>query len=184
MRWSPLLALPLAGALACATGQAENDADASTPADGGRSVDAATAVDAAPPDAAAIPCVEGNVNMVDPASGICYMLFNAGGTWNQASAGCNAAGNGAHLVTILSAAENTFVRSITTGVFYIGAADVATEGTFLWVTGEAINATFSRWDGGEPNNNNGNEDCAEMRDNDTWNDTDCTDARRYVCKRP
>lgn len=180
MRW---LVLATSLNVACATASSiDDDLDAASQRDGSPTTDAAPA-DAPPIDAAPIACEGGDINVVDPGSGHCYMVFNTNRNWNGASSSCNTLGNGAHLVTIFDATENQVVRNLRAGKFWIGAADVATEGNFVWVTGETINSTFENWDGGEPNNS-GNEDCAEMRDNLTWNDGDCPDTQPYVCERP
>lgn len=94
---------------------------------------------------------------------------------------------GGHLVTINDAAENAFVLS-TFGNFggiksplWLGFNDEASEGNFVWTSGEAV--TYQNWNAGEPNNG-GNEDHAAMRGlsfspgADTWNDVGA--AERYL----
>lgn len=76
-----------------------------------------------------------------------------------------------YLVTITSAAENTFVSNLAGGQFFLGASDVATPGTFQWLggpeagqafwqrgagnVGAAIGGAFAGWNDGEPNNGGG-----------------------------
>ncbi|MEQ8329920.1 MAG: right-handed parallel beta-helix repeat-containing protein [Longimicrobiales bacterium] len=78
-----------------------------------------------------------------------------------------------HLVTITSAAELAFLGTVqndsiqTSWRPWIGLSDAATEGTFVWVTGEPF--SFSNWSVGEPNNLAG-EDYVEMFSNLEWND--------------
>jgi len=85
-------------------------------------------------------------------------------TWTNARAACD--NMGGHLVTITSAAENTFVFN-TWPSGWIGFTDEVTEGQWRWVTGETV--TYTNWNGGEPNNA-GNEDYAQFVSGGRWND--------------
>jgi hypothetical protein len=85
-------------------------------------------------------------------------------TWTNARTAC--ANMGGHLVTITSAAENTFVFN-TWPSGWIGFTDEAVEGQWRWVTNEAV--TYTNWNGGEPNNA-GNEDYAQFVSGGRWND--------------
>ena len=168
--------------LGCATAPGEtSDIDASQTVLRDSGIADANLPDAAPPDAQSLPCEGGTINVVDPGTGRCYMYFQAGANWTSAQANCVALGGGAHLVTIMDSGENSFVRNLAGGDFWIGASDVDVEGTFVWVTGEAF--AFDAWNGGEPNNSNGNEDCAHMRSNPTWNDSICGSSQPYMCER-
>jgi len=60
--------------------------------------------------------------------------------------------------------------------YWIGASDLATEGSFVWAEShEAVD--YANWRPGEPNNDD-NEDCVEMGWNSDgafgWNDKHCT----------
>jgi len=85
-------------------------------------------------------------------------------TWEQAET--IAQGMGAHLTTINDATENTYINTVATNG-WIGYNDKATEGTWVWANGET--ATYTNWNGGEPNNA-GNEDYAAIYSNGGWND--------------
>lgn len=82
-------------------------------------------------------------------------------------------GSQGHLLTITSSEENAFIydnfgSGIGGGLIWLGLTDVASEGTFEWVTGEAF--SYNNWRSGEPNNR-GNEDYASFAGVDaTWND--------------
>jgi hypothetical protein len=107
-------------------------------------------------------------------NGNTYQLVFANLTWTSAEAAAEATlrdGQPGHLVTIGSAAENSFVANLSSGDFraWIGLSDTANEGSFAWVTGEPV--TYTNWSGGEPNNSVGGEDYVEMfASNDAWND--------------
>ena len=100
-------------------------------------------------------------------------------TWEQAEA--EAQRLGGHLVTIGSAEENSFVTDYARFIYgdqgvWIGLNDAASEGDFVWASGEA--AAYTNWYPGEPNNfpTFGGEDYAELRmwgrnaDGGMWND--------------
>jgi hypothetical protein len=82
---------------------------------------------------------------------------------------------GGHLATLNDAAEEAALRERfgTLEYFWIGFNDIATEGSFEWVSGEPI--TYTNWCSGEPNNFN-DEDAAIINwahgpgFGDCWND--------------
>ena len=52
----------------------------------------------------------------------------------------------------------------------------------MWVDGS--NVAFTNWAPGEPNDQNGVENCVEFYTRDgQWNDMPCTYSRAYVCKK-
>jgi hypothetical protein len=85
----------------------------------------------------------------------------------------NLSGN---LVVINSQAENDWINN-SVGEIWIGYNDAASEGNFVWVTGETNG--YENWNTGEPNNSNG-EDYTVMYNNGSWNDLRGTNTRRYV----
>src|SRR6185295_16590950 len=92
-------------------------------------------------------------------------------------------GLGGHLATVRNAAENQWIYSqfsrfggLSRGL-WIGLNDAASEGTFVWVSGEA--ESFRNWGAGEPVNQNGLDDYVhlfwpsegrESRWNDNWDE--------------
>ncbi len=82
-----------------------------------------------------------------------HTYFRSNTSTNWTTANTNALALGAHLVTITSAAENSFLS--TAGVSWTNMSDAATEGTWVWLNGEPV--TYTNWNAGEPNNS-GNED--------------------------
>lgn len=112
------------------------------------------------------------VSVTNPANGHRYTM-HTGRTWTQAEA--LAVSLGGHLVTINDAAENEFVRASVLGFDgvdrrgWIGFNDAASEGNFVWSSGEA--ASYTNWNGGEPNNAGGVENFTEMLGGSgAWND--------------
>lgn len=93
-------------------------------------------------------------------------------------------GNSGHVVAIQSAAENNWVwLTMNKGDIWIGLSDRegvapgASESQvtgnpstlgWRWTSGEAL--TFTNWGGGEPNDWNGAEDAAHIRNDSLWND--------------
>ncbi|MEO8706001.1 MAG: lectin-like protein, partial [Kofleriaceae bacterium] len=112
-----------------------------------------------------------------------YLFCITAQSWANARATCSAAGY--KLVQIDDAAENAYVRTTATTLFgtgdiHIGASDQITEGVWVWEEsaeqfwqggsgGTAVGNRFNSWAGGEPNDD-GTEDCAELRSNQLWND--------------
>ena len=75
-----------------------------------------------------------------------YQRFDTPMSWTNAKAFCEA--RGAHLATVTSAAEQSFIRSFFgPGVVFLGATDLPT-GIWHWITGEPW--SFTAWDPGEP----------------------------------
>jgi cysteine-rich repeat protein len=111
--------------------------------------------------------------------GACFLAYAELATWADAEARC--VGIGGHLATIANAGENTTIAGLAAavGALWIGYNDVASEGSFVWASGEAPG--FTSWNGGEPNNA-GNEDCTETGAGGGWNDLPCTALRAPLCE--
>ncbi|WP_052700250.1 C-type lectin domain-containing protein [Methylocucumis oryzae] len=86
-----------------------------------------------------------------------YQRFDRNFTWNESKAYCESLS--AHLATITSDEENTFITSkVLPGgsyadYYYIGATDETTEGVWKWITGEPF--AYNHWQPGQPNCRNG-----------------------------
>lgn len=96
-----------------------------------------------------------------------YYKSNSSMSWSSAKSLCE--GNGGHLVTITSAAENSFCSSPTR--MWIGLTDQISEGTYMWVTGEPL--LYTNWAPSQPDNAGGLEDFVEINWNNSgwWNDS-------------
>lgn len=116
---------------------------------------------------------------VNPANGHAYALTAPMG-WAAAEA--HASTQGAHLVTIRSAAEQTWIyQTFGTVGFWIGFSDAATEGTWTWTSGES--PTYTNWCPGEPNNAS-NEDFSNLSGCGGWNDVEDTVLLPGIMERP
>jgi hypothetical protein len=110
----------------------------------------------------------------------CYTLLPARLSWPDqraaAMTAAAAAGLAGSLVSINAGAENAFVFTTFGGGYWIGLTDLASEGTFVWEDGTVLDladAGQNFFNAGEPNNAGGDEDCARMRADPTWNDITC-----------
>ena len=110
----------------------------------------------------------------NPANGHVYHLLDYS-SWSEAEMA--AIQLGGHLVTVNDQAEHDWIAANFHnfgGVdidLWMGFNDVATEGTFVWSSGEPV--SFTNWDVGEPNNAGAGEDFGCMRYNNPlalWND--------------
>ena len=107
------------------------------------------------------------------ATGHYYDTLGAGGkTWTDSEAAATSIAAGAHLVTINDAIEQAWLVSTfgSSSKFWIGFNDAASEGNFVWVSGEMPG--YINWSTGEPNNNGGAENYAVMNwgNPGQWND--------------
>ena len=87
------------------------------------------------------------------------------------------ADHGGYLAEITSQTEQNLITSIlaTKNNYWIGLADFAREGVFIWQHTFSI-TSYTHWHSGEPSNYGG-EDCVHIRADQghTWNDIDCAD---------
>ena len=107
-------------------------------------------------------------------NGHSYYRSTGSMTWTNARTSCS--NMGGHLVTVTTAAENTFIYNLWSSG-WIGLTDEVLEGTWKWVTGEAY--SYQSWNGGEPNNS-GNEDYIQFVGAGKWNDLNNLSSLPYV----
>lgn len=92
------------------------------------------------------------VPIYNPDTGHFYDIVDSGtnGSWSEAEN--NAIALNGHLVTINDGSEETWLRNtFGRGIrFWIGFNDMASEGNWVWSSGEAV--TYTNWNSGEPNN--------------------------------
>ena len=115
-----------------------------------------------------------------------YKVFNLSLSWDEACAYCESLGG--HMATITSAEENeeVYQAMISQGYTsaYFGFTDRASEGTWVWVTGEPVQ--YTNWQKGEPNNQ-GNKEHYGMyyykNNGSTWNDGDYSGSPvSFICE--
>lgn len=116
----------------------------------------------------------------DPTNHHCFRLDGTGLGWAAAEAACASWSPLAHLASIRNDTELGLVLDLVTTESWIGATDIAVEGTFAWSDGEPFD--FDSWATGEPNDG-GTEDCVAFRASGLWGDTVCSAAKPFVCER-
>ncbi|XP_060565778.1 perlucin-like protein [Ruditapes philippinarum] len=118
-------------------------------------------------------------------AGSCYMIMEEKLSFDEARASCLKLN--ADLVHIENARENTFLRNhlrtLKGTAFWIGLTDTDTEGVFKWVDDNS-KASFTDWDGGQPDDYGSREDCAQFyADYDLkWNDGRCFAILQSICE--
>ena len=117
---------------------------------------------------------------VDTASGHCFAAYDgAQHSYQQAAALCLSFGG--HLPTLASASEDAAAfAAVNAGDHpWLGADDVAVEGTFRWTTGEAF--AYTNFHASQPDDA-GNADCVQYLGDGTWDDTSCASATGTLCE--
>lgn len=129
-------------------------------------------------DGTSVACTESGAKTF---GGHCYFALSGNRNWDSGRTGCT--GVGAHLVTISSAAEESFVETISGGSDrWIGlsrpSGSPVVDASFSWVTGEAF--SFKAWASGEPNDSGL---CVRIRTGGQWSDTSCNNTNTAICER-
>ncbi|XP_037115757.1 perlucin-like protein [Syngnathus acus] len=111
----------------------------------------------------------------------CYFFGNDRKSWWDARLEC--ASKGAHLASILDQREQDWLQSLKKGArAWIGLRRETTGRPWQWA--DATPFYYSAWNGGEPNNLGGKENCVEMWPLGHWNDFPCAlNLKSYICKR-
>lgn len=116
-------------------------------------------------------------------NGHSYYFYNIPVTWYEAEIISKHLGG--HLVSITSADENNFAKSLAgDSSCWIGATDSESEGRWKWTSGEAF--TYSNWRSGEPNNDQGDEGAENFThiagDGSDWNDAPGNVCYPFICE--
>lgn len=160
-------------------GGGKADADATVADADADAADAFDANDAADTSDGAAPCPELGAGGLRYSNGHCYFVLPAT-TQAAGIAACVAVG--AHLVTITSQGEQTFVEAFSNGVSrWIGLTQPTPTNSrmnFVWVTGEPM--PYGNWQSDQPNDMSL---CAAMADNNLWSDRMCGNAYPIICER-
>jgi hypothetical protein len=123
-------------------------------------------------------------------NGHCYFLTTSTQSFSSASSTCAARGAGWTVASVETAAENSFISSLTGSTeYWLSGTDVV-EGTFVWgsggtfwtggPTGSAPAGAYANFVSGEPNNSG---DCMRMVAGGQWRDVSCTSTYRAVCEK-
>jgi Lectin C-type domain/Domain of unknown function (DUF2341) len=139
------------------------------------------------------PCVPDTGCTAHVSGDATYYVCPTARTWADARSKCQLQ-TGGDLAHVSDLADNAFIQSKLSVNAWLGAYDGAVEGAWRWTddntqfwqgtsTGSAVNAAFTNWNSGEPNDASSNEDCAEMVvATGKWNDNNCTLAKPFVCE--
>ncbi|XP_046627140.1 hemolymph lipopolysaccharide-binding protein-like isoform X7 [Neodiprion virginianus] len=109
-------------------------------------------------------------------------------SWNQARITCEK--EGGHLAIINSLAERDAVVTVlraTNPDFYVslGFHDLYEEGHYVTIHGQTLaRAGFNEWADGEPNNEDGPENCGSWHRNGGLNDHKCSVPLPFLCELP
>ncbi|HSX33768.1 MAG TPA: choice-of-anchor U domain-containing protein [Candidatus Saccharimonadales bacterium] len=134
-------------------------------------------------------------------NGHAYKVVDAGSPgldWADAKTAADAStygGVSGYLATVTSSAEDAFIQAMLPGTAWMGASDAANEGDWKWVDGPesgtsfwsggvggtTVGGLYAGWQGGQPDNFNGTENCSEMRVStpSSWNDQSCASLRQF-----
>ncbi|XP_061186946.1 perlucin-like protein [Saccostrea echinata] len=125
--------------------------------------------------------------------GHCYIASPTAMNWMTAELYCES--RGAHMVTIDTDEENQWIMDVFVPPWdaaacsvlwrccntWIGTSDIDQEGLFTWTQQRSM--AYWNWYTDEPNDANGNQDCAALCQNGFWMDRTCTFAASFVCEK-
>jgi hypothetical protein len=124
-------------------------------------------------------------------NGHCYFLTTSTQSFASAKATCAARGAGWGIASLETAAENTFVSSLTGATeYWLSGTDASVEGTFVWgsggtfwsggLNGSAPAGAYAHFVAGEPNNSG---DCVRIVSGGQWRDVSCSASYRALCEK-
>ncbi|KAI8488081.1 hypothetical protein Bbelb_341990 [Branchiostoma belcheri] len=111
----------------------------------------------------------------------CYLLVDTPKTWQDARDTCHLLQ--ADLASLTTADEQTYMATQVDDTYWFGLSDIVAEDDWQWVDGTDFDPAVTYWSPTEPNDSNGNEDCAQIFPNGLWNDQGCTRTHEYICER-
>ena len=76
--------------------------------------------------------------------------------------------------------KNIIDFRIASAIVWYGGYRISNNGPFGWSDGTTF--VWTNWNGGEPNNSWGVENCLERLNIGSWNDARCTNTQLYICK--
>eukprot|EP00058_Branchiostoma_floridae_P009851 XP_002595339.1 hypothetical protein BRAFLDRAFT_87576 [Branchiostoma floridae] len=117
---------------------------------------------------------------------VCYKVFATPKTFSDSSVTCETAGG--TLAMPRDAGTNTFLISIMNknrhADAWIGLHDRKREGRWMWIDGTPSRTGYTAWGPGEPNNQNGKQDCAMYwtANRSLWDDAYCNREEKFICQ--
>lgn len=116
----------------------------------------------------------------EPTTHHCYK-FDPGpiARWNDAQASCKAWGG--DLASVGSSAEYSFLVTFIPRNTWLGANDIATEGTYVWPTLEPF--AYASWEPSYPQDTNHSLNCVATGTQLGWLDRACGSGANFVCER-
>uniref|UniRef100_A0A3B4VBD2 C-type lectin domain-containing protein n=1 Tax=Seriola dumerili TaxID=41447 RepID=A0A3B4VBD2_SERDU len=105
-----------------------------------------------------------------------YFISSGQKSWEDSRQDCK--DRGADLIIVNSKEEQVFINSFNRK-FWIGLSNKDREGTWKWVDGSVLNSTGG-WFGGV---RDGCVSTLWYRQQNTWNDDDCSKAQQWICEK-
>ncbi|XP_072334712.1 C-type lectin domain family 4 member E-like [Scyliorhinus torazame] len=117
----------------------------------------------------------------------CYIFSTDQRNWDDAKQGCECSNS--HLIIINAPEQQNFIiKTVKDNKenYWIGLTDRAEEGKWKWVDGST--ASFLKWQTGQPDNYEDNENCATISANTKeqkfgWNDDNCGKSHPFICEK-
>ncbi|CAH1224628.1 ADAMTS9 [Branchiostoma lanceolatum] len=115
-------------------------------------------------------------------NGACYKGFAEPKTYDDARQRC--AADGGLLAMPTDRATNRFISNLHRASSWLGLTDANSEGRWVFEDGQTLKSSgFANWGRHEPNNADGNEDCAEvLSTRSLWNDVPCNSTKGFTCQ--
>jgi cysteine-rich repeat protein len=134
-------------------------------------------------DACTVEC-DGLGAVEHPVTHHCYVVLPLLRDWFGARDACVAHDPGFSLASLSTLDEVDFIAPYVNSSMWIGANDIADEGTFVWIDGSpwAFPPGTPPWADGQPDNFS-EEECVEVRDGGEINDSPCTSNKGVLCER-
>jgi hypothetical protein len=167
--------------------------DASVTVQSDALIDAPIDARAIPIDAARLACSTAGLTCGGTATmftcgGNCWVLCTGHAPRDTAASAC--AGWMGALGEIDDASEQSCVEAQLNAVAWVGLVQspTATTPEAGWTWNGTVSLGFTHWQSGAPddrdNNENGDEQCAKIQTDGTWDDVTCSSSINFLCERP
>ena len=103
-------------------------------------------------------------------------------SWKEAESYCQNWSPGAHLASISSEEEQTFLQQNFPQTVWLGGSDIDQEGSWIWSDGTCWN--YTNWHSDEPDNSGSIQNCLLGNLNELkWGDAYCEEKKMFVCMK-